>query len=448
MLRRFLGIVLALSMLMLTGCGGQAAAPAQSVPKAAESKPADAKPAATVAAVAPAQPTAAPVAKPAEAKPAAPAAPAPAAATKAVPGVTDGEIVLGTWGPVTGPASAWGVIGRAHEAYFQMVNESGGIHGRKVKLIFEDDGYSPAKTVPLVKKLIEEDKIFALLGGLGTPSNTAVLEYVIQNGVPHIAPSTGSSKWSDPVQPGYYAWQINYKTEARILVKYGTETLGKKKFAIFYQNDDYGKEGLEEAKVQLAKRNVELVAEVAYNVTDSDYSAHAVKLQQSGAEAVLTWPSVKQYGSLLKETWKIGYKPTWLNSATVSDPALIKLAPDEVQDAYFIGYLPDPNDPANAEIPAIKQWRENLPKYNKDLPLSNFTLYGWGQARLMHETLNRAGKDLTREGLEKAAQSLSEWQDLATVTYTPTDRRGIIVGWMVQAKGENTVKITDPIKAD
>jgi ABC-type branched-subunit amino acid transport system substrate-binding protein len=375
------------------------------------------------------------------------AAPQPAAG-QPTPGVSDTEVVLGTWMPLTGPASAWGAIGRTYDAYFRMLNEKGGVHGRQVRVILEDDSYSPAKTVPLVKKMVEQDQVFAFLGGLGTPTGSAVLDYIVQHRVPHIAPSTGSSKWSDPVQPGYYGWQINYKTEARILTKYGVETLGKQKFAVFYQNDDYGKEGLEEAKAQLAKRGAQLVDEVAYNVTDTDYSAHALRLKESGAEAVLAWPSVAQFGSLLQEAGRIGFRPAWLCSATVNDPSLVKLAPEDVQGAYFVGYLPNPDDPASATNPAVQEWRENLPKYGPDLPLSKFTLYGWGQGRLMREILDRAGKDLTREGLEKAAQSLNNWQDLATVTYTPTDRRGITVGWIEQAKGDAILKITEPISAD
>ncbi len=411
-MRRVLGLVLALALLVLAGCGGQQVGRPEGGGTPSAGNQGESQ------------------------------------AAREVPGVTDDEIVIGTWMPLTGPASAWGVIGRTYEAYFKMVNEQGGIHGRKVRVIIEDDSYSPAKTVPLVKKMVEQDKVFAFLGGLGTPTGSAVLDYIVRSGVPHLAPSTGSSKWSIPPKPGYYAWQINYKTEAAILVKYGVEELKLKKFAIFYQNDDYGKEGLEEARRQLEKRGAELVAEVAYNSTDTDLSAHALKLKQSGAEAVLAWPTVKAYATLLKEAAKIGYQPVWLASATVNDPSLGKLAPNAVQGAYFVSYLPDPNDPANADIPAIREWRENLPKYGPDLPLSNFTLYGWGQARLLHEALKRAGRDLTRESFEQALQSFDNWQDLATVTYTKDDRRGIIVGWMAQWQGEATVKVSDPIQAD
>lgn len=409
-MRRFMGVLLALSMLVIAGCGGEA--------KKEEPKPQQS------------QQTQQPAAK------------------KDVPGVTDTEIVIGTWMPVTGPAAAWAVIGKTYSAYWDMVNEKGGVNGRKVRIIMEDDSYSPAKTVPLVKKMVEQDKVFAFVGGLGTNGGSAVMQYIIDNKVPHLAPSTGSSKWSQPPAPGYYAWQLSYKTEAGVLVKYGIETLKKKKFAIFYQNDDYGKEGLEEAKAQLKKRGGELVEEVAYNTTDSDLSAHALRLKQSGAEAVLTWPTVKAMSTMLKETAKIGYKPTWLSSATGADASLIKLAPQESQGVYFVGYLPDPSDPANANIPVVKEWKENLPKYGKDLPMSFFTMYGWAQSRLLHEALNRAGKDLSRESFIAALESLKDWKDLATVTYTATDRRGIAEGWMVQIKGENIAKVSDVIKVD
>jgi ABC-type branched-subunit amino acid transport system substrate-binding protein len=410
-MKRFLAASMALVLLALVGCSGS-----QGTKPAPESS-------------APSTPAAQPEPK------------------KEVPGVTDTEIVIGTWMPLTGPAAPWAVIGKTYEAYFKMVNEKGGINGRKVRVIIEDDGYNPAKTVPLVKKMVEQDKVFAFMGGLGTASGTAVMQYIIDNKVPHLAPSTGAGAWSVPTKPGYYAWQINYGTEAKILVKYGLETLKKKKFAIFYQNDDYGKEGLTVAKESLAKGGGEVVAEVAYNVTDTDYSGYALKLKQSGAEAVLAWPSVKQYASLLKEAEKIGFKPAWLASATGNDQSLTQLAGSAAEGAYFVAYLPDPNDPANANIPAIKEWRENLQKYS-DLPFSNFTLYGWGQARMMHEILNRAGKDLTRESFEKAAQSLKGWQDLATVTYTADDRRGITIGWIAQVKNGVSVKVSDPIKAD
>jgi len=369
-------------------------------------------------------------------------------AQKDTTGVTDSEIVVGMWLPLSGAAaSLYAPIGKAHEAYFKMINEQGGINGRKIRYVQEDDQYDASKTVPLVKKMVEEDKVFAFLGGLGTPNGVAVLDYVTSNKVPHIAPSSGSGKWSEPVQPGYYAWQLNYKTEADILTKYGVDTLKKKKFAIFYQNDDFGKEGFNEAKAQLAKMGGEVVAEVPYNTSDTDYSAHALKLQQSGAEAVLTWAVPAPFGSLMKEAGKLGFKPTWLNSAVVNDASVRKLANEEQQGSYFVAWLPNPEDPANADNPAIKDWRENLPKYGPDVPLNNFSLTGWGQARLFREIVNRAGKDLSRQSLTQAADGLKDWKDLVTVSYSATDRRGVTEGWIEQLKGETTVKITDPIKA-
>jgi branched-chain amino acid transport system substrate-binding protein len=163
---------------------------------------------------------------------------------------------------------------------------------------------------------------------------------------------------------------------------------------------------------------------------------------------VLTWAVPAPFASLMKEAGKIGFKPTWLNSSVVNDASVRKLASDEQQGAYFVAWLPNPDDPANADNPAIKDWRENLPKYGPDVPMNNFSLTGWGQARLFKEVLTRAGKDLSRESLEQAADSLTNWKDLVTVTWTPTDRRGVTEGWMEQLQGETTVKITDIIKGD
>lgn len=371
---------------------------------------------------------------------------APAAPAKQVPGVTKDSIAFGTWMPLTGPAAQWGIIGRSIEAYFKFINETqGGVHGRKLQLIIEDDQYQPSKTVAAVKKMVEQDKVFGFVGGLGTPNGTAVLDYIIQNGVPHIAPSTGSVKWSTPPKKLYIAWQLNYGTEAGVLTKYGVETLKKKKFAVFYQNDDYGREGLEGAREYLKKRGAELVAEVSYNTTDADVSAQALKLKQSGAEAVLGWPTVKHAALMVKEAKKIGYDPVWLWSGTVNDPTIMGLSDNLAEGNYFIGWLPNHEDESN---PIVREFRTHFPKYAPGQPLTKFGVYGWGQGRLLVEALKRAGPDLDRDKLMAAFETFKDWPDLVTVTYTATDRRGATKGWIEQAKGGKIVKITDPIAAD
>ena len=191
------------------------------------------------------------------ATPAATAAPATAAATTTtkpiVPGVTDTEVVVGSWGPQDGPAGAYGAIDRTLDAYFKMINDQGGINGRKIRFIYENDSYQPAKTVAAVKKLVEEDKVFALCGGLGTAHNAAVMDYLVANNVPHVWPATGTTALAVPLKKNIYAVQLNYTTEATLATQYALDTMGSKQIAVFYQNDAFGKEGLDAVQAELKK---------------------------------------------------------------------------------------------------------------------------------------------------------------------------------------------------
>src|SRR5512132_83564 len=194
--------------------------------------------------------------------PAAPSATASAAPTIAatakpvVPGVTDTEVVIGSWGPQDGPAGAYGAIDRTIDAYFKMVNDSGGVNGRKIRFIYENDSYQPAKTVAAVKKLVEEDKVFALVGGLGTAQNAAVMDYIVQNNVPHVWPATGTTALAVPLKKNIYAGQLNYTTEATLATQYALDTMGTKKIAVFDQNDAFGQEGLDAVQAELKKRGL------------------------------------------------------------------------------------------------------------------------------------------------------------------------------------------------
>src|SRR5437660_5832990 len=168
-----------------------------------------------------------------------------ATAKPAVVGVTDTEVVVGSWGPQDGPAGAYGAIDRTLDAYFKMVNDQGGINGRKIRFIYENDSYQPAKTVAAVKKLVEEDKVFALCGGLGTAHNLAVMDYLVAANVPHVWPATGTTALAVPLKKNIYAVQLNYTTEARIATPYATGTTRTKKIAVFYQKDAFGTEEIE-----------------------------------------------------------------------------------------------------------------------------------------------------------------------------------------------------------
>src|SRR5207237_7882882 len=234
---------------------------------------------------------------------------APATAKAVITGVTDTEVVVGSWGPQDGPAGAYGAIDRTLDAYFKMINDQGGINGRKIRFIYENDSYQPAKTVAAVKKLVEEDKVFALCGGLGTAHNAAVMDYLVSNNVPHVWPATGTTAHAVPLKKNIYAVQLNYTTEATLATQYALDTMSAKQIAVFYQNDAFGKEGLDAVQAELKKRNLPAATGVSYETADTNFSAQALKLQTTGADTVILYAVPKPGGSIIAEMGKIGYAP-------------------------------------------------------------------------------------------------------------------------------------------
>jgi ABC-type branched-subunit amino acid transport system substrate-binding protein len=380
----------------------------------------------------------------APAAPAATAAPAAGAATSGgiTTGVTDSEIVLGSWGPQDGPAGAYGVIDRTIAAYFKMVNEQGGINGRQIKFVYENDSYQPAKTVAAVKKLAEEDKIFALVAGLGTPNNLAVMEYLVQNNIPHFAPATGSTAMSQPIKKNVFALQVNYRIEATLLARYAIDTLKSQKIAVFYQNDAFGKEGFDSVSAVLKERGMGEPTGVTYETSDTNYSSQALKLQTSGADTVVIWAVPKPGGGIIAEMDKIGFKPKLLASAVINDPAIFELAGPGIEGLLTTAWLPDYRDTSN---PKIAEYQEFMKKYLPNEQIGGFSLSGYTQAQFMAEALRRAGKDLTREGFIQTLEGISSYTDgvLPDVGYGPEDRQGSESIYFQQAQGGVFAKISD-----
>ncbi len=436
-LMRSVAALTMLFALVLAACG----TPANPAAPAATSAPA---PAEATAAPAPAEATAAPAAPAPTAAPAAPAptsAPAPASGA-ATPGVTDTEIVIGSWGPQDGPAGAYGVIDRTIGAYFKKVNEEGGINGRTVRFVYENDSYEPAKTVAAVKKLVEEDQVFALVAGLGTRNNLAVMEYLVQNNVPHIAPATGSTSIALPLKQNVFALQVNYTVEATLLAQYALDTLKGEKFAVFYQNDAFGKEGFDAINGVLKQRGLAEAAGVPYETSDTNFSAQALKLQTSGADTVILWAVPKPGGSVISEMDKIGFKPKLLSSAVINDPALFQLAGPGIEGLIITSWLPDFADTSN---PKVAEYQEFMKKYAPDEQIGGFSLSGYTQAQLTTEALKRAGKDLTRESLITALESLQNWDGsvLPGISYSADDHQGAKSVYFMQAGGGAFAKISD-----
>jgi len=371
-----------------------------------------------------------------------PPAPTTAPAKVPVPGVTDTEIVLGSWGPQDGPAGAYGVIDRAVAAYFKMVNDQGGINGRKIRFIYENDSYQPAKTVAAVKKLVEEDKVFALVAGLGTAQNLAVMDYLIQNNVPHVAPATGSTAMAVPLKKNVYAVQINYLTEATLLIQYALDQLGPKKIAVFYQNDSFGKEGLDAVNAELKKRGLPEAVGVSYEAADTNFAAQALKLQTSGADTVFLWAVPKPGGSVIAEMSKIGFKPKLLASAVINDPAIFQLAGSGIEGLVIPAWIPAYDDLTN---PKIVEYQEFMKKYAPNEQIGGFSLSGYCEAMVMAEGLRRAGKNLTRETFLQAMDQMQNYagSPLPNVSYSPTDHAGVKTAFLQKAQGGKWVSFTD-----
>ena len=379
-----------------------------------------------------------------------PASTAPGATTTAttapttapvVPGVTATEVVVGSWGPQDGPAGAYGAIDRTVDAYFKKVNDEGGINGRKIRFIYENDSYQPAKTVAAVKKLVEEDKVFALVGGLGTAQNAAVMDYIVQNNVPHVWPATGTTALAVPLKKNVYAVQLNYTTEATLATQYALDQMSAKKIAVFYQNDAFGKEGLDAVQAELKKRGLAAAAAVSYETADTNFSAQALKLQTSGADTVIIYAVPKPGGSIIAEMGKIGYAPKLLSSSVINDPAIFQLAGSAINGMLIEAYLPAFDDVSN---PKIVEYQAFMAKYAPKEQIGGFTESGYAYAQVFMEALKRAGKELTREGF---MQNLDQMKDFTgslvpSLSYSATDHAGVKAAYFQAAKDGKFVTVT------
>jgi ABC-type branched-subunit amino acid transport system substrate-binding protein len=338
----------------------------------------------------------------------------PAAAQKKYgPGASDTEIKLGQTMPYSGPASAYGAIGKAEAAYFKMVNEQGGINGRKVELISLDDSYSPPRTVEQVRKLVEEEQVLALFQTLGTPTNTAIHKYVNAKKVPHLFVATGATKWGDPKNfPWTIGFQPSYQVEAKTYAKYILKNKPDAKVAILFQNDDYGKDYVKGFKDGLGDKAMSLiVAEVSYEVTDPTIDSQIVTLKSSGADVLFDVTTPKFAAQAIRKSYDIGWKPLHLlnNVSSSVGAVLVPAGLDKSIGLITALYGKDPTDPQWAKDPGMQRWRDFMAKYMPGADTNDFNyVYGYGAAQLMTLVLKACGDDLTRENLMKQAASLKD----------------------------------------
>ncbi len=331
------------------------------------------------------------------------------------PGASDTEIKVGHTNPYSGPASAYGAIGKSIAAYFRMVNERGGINGRKVNFVSYDDGYSPPKTVEMARKLVEQDEVLLLFQSLGTPSNTAIHKYMNAKKVPQLFVATGATKWNDPKAfPWTMGWQPNYQTEARIYARHILQTKPNAKIAVLYQNDDYGKDYLKGFEDGLGPQHQKMiVAKASYEVSEPTVDSQILQLKSSGADVFFNITTPKFAAQAIRAAYDSGWKPThYLNNVSNSVGSVLK--PAGVEKAVGIitsAYVKDPTDKRWASDAGMKTWREFMAKYNAEGDTSDpFNVYGYTVAATLEQVLKQCGDTLTRENVMKQAASLKRFR--------------------------------------
>jgi len=325
------------------------------------------------------------------------------------PGASDTEIKVGNINPYSGPASAYGTIGKTINAYLTKVNAEGGINGRKVNFVTYDDGYSPPKAVEQARKLVESDEVLLIFQSLGTPSNSAIQKYMNSKKVPQLFVATGATKWGDPKNfPWTIGWQPNYQSEGRIYAKYLLEHHPKGKIGILFQNDDYGKDYVKGLKDGLGGK-IPIVAELPYETTDPTVDSQIINLKASGADVFYNVTTPKFAAQAIRKAAEIGWKPVHLlNNVSNSVGSVLKPAGlENAKDVLSTQYLKDPTDPSWQNDPALKEWVAFMDKYYPDGDkTSTFTVYGYLTAQTLVQTLRQCGDNLTRENVMKQAANL------------------------------------------
>jgi branched-chain amino acid transport system substrate-binding protein len=329
------------------------------------------------------------------------------------PGVSGTEIKIGNTMPYSGPASAYGTIGKSEAAYFAMINDQGGINGRKINFISRDDGYSPPKTVEVVRQLVEQEQVLALFQTLGTPPNSAIRGYLNEQKVPQLFVATGASKWNDPKHfPWTMGWQPSYQIEARVYARFILKNLPAAKIAVLYQNDDVGKDYLAGLREGLGdKADKMIVATESHETTDATIDSQILSLRRSGADTMVTLAIPKFALQSIRKIYDIGWKPIHFLTNTSASVAVVMrpVGPEKSTGIITAGYIKEPTDPQWQDSPEYKDWLAWMRKY---YPMGNvadgFNVYGYSVAQTMVALLKQCGNNLTRENLMKEAAHIHD----------------------------------------
>jgi len=353
------------------------------------------------------------------------------ASAEDLPGVTATEIKIGNTNAYSGPASAYGVIAKTEAAFFQMVNDQGGVAGHKINFISYDDAYSPPKTVEQVRRLIEEDQVALLFNTLGTPSNTAIQRYVNQKKVPHLFISTGADKWGDYQHfPWTMGYQPSYRTEAQIYTKYMLAQKPGAKMGILYQNDDFGKDYPAGVKDVLGdKYRSTVVKEASYETTDATVDSQLTALQAAGVDVLLVAATPKFAAQAIKKVHDLDWHPMFfLTNVSISVGSVITPAgPENALGIITTGYMKDPTDPGFKDDAGMNEWRAFMAKYMPGADVTDAsTTFAYGVSMVMWQVLKQCNGDFSRANIMKQAANLHDAYDPVllpgiTVNTSPTN---------------------------
>jgi branched-chain amino acid transport system substrate-binding protein len=360
-------------------------------------------------------------------------------------GASDTEIKIGNIMPYSGPASAYGVIGKTEQAYFDKINAEGGINGRKINFITYDDAYSPPKAVEQARKLVESDEVLVVFNPLGTPSNSAIQKYLNAKKVPQLFVATGATKWNDPKDfPWTMGWQPSYQSEAHIYAKYLLKERPDAKIGVLYQNDDFGKDYLKGLKDGFGAKASMITAEESYETSEPSIDGHIVKLKSSNVDVFISITTPKFAAQAIKKLAEIDWHPLHIvSNVSASVGGVLQPAGYEnAQGMLSAAYAKDGADPQWDNDPGMKKFFAFLAKYYPDAnKLDGSVVYGYGVAQTLVQVLKQCGDDLTRENVMKQAASLKDFETDTLlpgikISTSPTDFAPINQLKMMRFKGE------------
>jgi branched-chain amino acid transport system substrate-binding protein len=334
------------------------------------------------------------------------------AAADNTPGVTQTEIKVGQTMPYSGPASAYAVIGRTELAFFKMINEKGGVNGRKITLLSEDDSYNPAKAVEQTRKLVEADNVTFILSSLGTATSSATERYLNDRKIPQLFLMTGADKFGNYKDfPWTMGYQPSYRTEAVVYAKYILKKRPNAKIAILYQNDDFGKDYVIGLKEGLGAKYASLVAkEATYEVTDTTLDNQVIALQASGADTLILAATPKFAAMGVRKVFNLSWKPAlfFMSNVSASATAVFEaVGRDKATGIISTGYQKDPDDATQANDPAMKQFKEFMHQYMPDSDANDGNyVTGYNVGQMVVQMLKQCGNDVSRENIMRQAANL------------------------------------------